>query len=154
MGSQVLIGNSKLRVITHHCHCRFVAAVMIWTSLILSLALLTLSCVYCYLKYDSLKNDPDSQASITEIGTIRGQYICKYAGLHFKAVPSLREFCRQVKAEVVSVSNSRSKIHPTCERPHSGTPYTVHTCFHLPFQVSRRILAPTLSWPTSGSHSL
>ena len=41
---------------------------MIWTSLVLSIALLTLSCVYCYFKYDSLKNDPDSQASITEIG--------------------------------------------------------------------------------------
>ena len=53
----------------HVLRFRFVAAVMIWTSLVLSVALLTLSCVYCYFKYDSLKSDPESQASITEIGT-------------------------------------------------------------------------------------
>ena len=66
--------HKKPRVVKR-LHYRFVAAVMIWTSLVLSVALLTLSCVYCFFKYDSLKNDPDSQASITEIGMrISGQY--------------------------------------------------------------------------------
>ena len=35
---------------------RFVAKIMVWTSLILSLALLAVSSVYCYMKYDKLKD--------------------------------------------------------------------------------------------------
>ena len=67
------LGRNKLRELTQP-RSRFVAAVMIWTSLVLSLALLVLSCVYCYFKYDSLKNDPDSEASITDIGMNESLY--------------------------------------------------------------------------------
>ena len=47
------------------------------------------------------------------------------SGLHYKAVPRLRECWRQVEAEVVS--NSRNKSHQTWERPFSGDLYMTST---------------------------
>ena len=46
----------------------------------------------------------------------------RYTGLHYKAVPRLRECCRQVEAEVVR--KSRNKIHQTKERPYN---WALHT---------------------------
>ena len=44
-------------------------------------------------------------------------------GILYKAVPRLRECCRQVEAE--EVSNSRNKIHQTWEWPYRDSLYTV-----------------------------
>eukprot|EP00094_Tigriopus_californicus_P004803 TCALIF_04623-PA protein Name:"Similar to SLC44A5 Choline transporter-like protein 5 (Macaca fascicularis)" AED:0.13 eAED:0.13 QI:715/0.81/0.91/1/0.63/0.75/12/74/636 len=42
---------------------RFVAAVMVWTSLILSVLLLCVGIVYCYFRYSQLKDDPSPDDS-------------------------------------------------------------------------------------------
>jgi len=43
-------------IISWFFHDRFIAGVMIWTSLVLSMALMLLSCVYCGFKYTELKD--------------------------------------------------------------------------------------------------
>jgi hypothetical protein len=44
---------------------------MIWSSLVLSICLGIVSCVYCYYKYDALLEDPQAQASFVEVGERR-----------------------------------------------------------------------------------
>lgn len=42
---------------------------MIWASLILATALLLLSAVYCFMKYDSLKDVPEADGQWIDQGT-------------------------------------------------------------------------------------
>ncbi|TRY64316.1 hypothetical protein TCAL_04623 [Tigriopus californicus] len=44
---------------------RFVAAVMVWTSLILSVLLLCVGIVYCYFRYSQLKDDPRFSSNLS-----------------------------------------------------------------------------------------
>jgi len=46
---------------------RFIAGVMIWLSLGLTIALLALSSAYTWMKYDDLKNVPDAEGSIFDV---------------------------------------------------------------------------------------
>lgn len=47
---------------------RYVAAVMVWTSLILSVLLLCVGIVYCYFRYDQLKDNPNLDDSFLNEG--------------------------------------------------------------------------------------
>lgn len=68
---------------------RFVAAVMVWASLILSIALLTLSCVYCGFKYTELHTADDSLDDF-EFTTELGNYLnLSYTWLFFLIVSGI-----------------------------------------------------------------
>ena len=61
---------------------RFIAGVMIWLSLGLTIALLALSSAYTWMKYDDLKNVPDAEGSIWDVNPI-SQVVSSFSFLFF-----------------------------------------------------------------------
>ncbi len=49
---------------------RWVAEIMVWASIVISLALLTACCVYSFFKYQELKDVPDAQNSWFDEGEL------------------------------------------------------------------------------------
>jgi len=58
---------------------RFIAGVMIWLSLGLTIALLALSSAYTWMKYDDLKGVPDASGSIFDVNPI-SQVVFSFSG--------------------------------------------------------------------------
>ena len=58
---------------------RFIAGVMIWLSLGLTIALLALSSAYTWMKYDDLKNVPDAEGSIFDVNPM-SQVVFSFSG--------------------------------------------------------------------------
>ena len=95
---------------------RFIAAVMIWTSLILSTVLLLLSAVYSFMKYWSLKDVPEAD----------GHWIDQGRDTFFRMLElDIDKGCRQKIASVVTpiAVICGGKIPPFCSSfflPHFG----------------------------------